>query len=127
MRVRLWGSTLMAMLVCRETAADELELKAGSVVRFASVEEGRRILGTRDDFVASLSAFDRSARLRTGRDVNTEKYLKFVSAQVLAWEDAEIQKLRSVLESIGKKLSRFRISRHIGPQRIPNRRIPALR
>jgi hypothetical protein len=99
----------MTMLVCRGTAADEIELQAGSVVRFASIEEGRRILGTRDDFVASLSAFDRSARLRTGRDVNTEKYLKFVSAQVLAWEDAEIQKLRSIFESIGKKLSRFRM------------------
>ena len=38
-----------------------------SKLDFASAEEGKKLLTQQDEFVKELSAFDRAARLRTGR------------------------------------------------------------
>lgn len=56
------------------------------VVRFASVEVGRRELARKDEFTRRLSAFDRAARLKSGDPVSEAQFLEFVGAQVLAWE-----------------------------------------
>jgi hypothetical protein len=55
--------------------------------QFASVDQARALLTTRDEFVTRLSPFDRAARLKTDRDVSEREYLEFVGASVRPWED----------------------------------------
>ena len=56
---------------------------------FATVAEGRKALGRRDDFINQLSPFDRSARLKTDREVSKSELLDFVKQQLLGWTEAE--------------------------------------
>lgn len=76
-------------------------------ISFASVDEGRAILMTRDDFVSRLSPFDRSARLKTVRDVSEREYLAFVGKNVLEWTPDEKAAVQSAWNSLIPKLGDF--------------------
>ncbi len=62
-----------------------------------------KILKTEDDFILSLSDFDRSARLQTDKNINTDEFLDFISKQVLAWDQYDIEKLEKITSSISDK------------------------
>lgn len=54
-------------------------------IRFASLEEGAAELRKEDDFIVRLSAFDRSARMKTSEEVSASAFLSFVGGEVKAW------------------------------------------
>ena len=78
---------------------EAIEIRAGTKVEFASAADGARLLASRDVFVQAMSPFDRSARLKTDRDVTEAEYLAFVSRQAMNWTEGEKLKLRAILES----------------------------
>lgn len=57
----------------------------GSVVRFASVEEGRRVLMADDDFIAATSDFQRSAFILKEPPTTREEFLAFHTGAVMPW------------------------------------------
>jgi hypothetical protein len=79
---------------------------AGTPATFATAEQGRAVLGKRDEFVAALSAFDRSARLKKDVPVAEPEYLAFVRANVLEWNDADRQRVAAALELLQTWLHR---------------------
>lgn len=82
-------------------AAYGVALNAHSDLRFASLEEGRRVLGTVDNFSRALSTFDRSVRRQTDQPVSQDDFLQFASQQVLPWTDAEVEQLKGILTPVG--------------------------
>jgi hypothetical protein len=81
-----------------------------TTIVFATIDEGKRVLGTRDDFVQRMSPFDRAARMKTARRVPEEEFLKHVSQNVLAWSDAEKQAVESAVKGIRPSLETMRLS-----------------
>ncbi|MFZ6647226.1 hypothetical protein ACO0LO_15990 [Undibacterium sp. TJN25] len=59
------------------------------VFSFATAQQARTVLTTRDDFVQGQSPFDRAARLKTASEVSESTYLKFVSDNAQEWSDRE--------------------------------------
>jgi hypothetical protein len=86
-----------------------IELQKGTDIVFAGVEEGRKRLSEKDEFIKSLSPFDRSARLMTDKPVSEEEFLEYVAEQVMPWTEDEINRLRPVINSISAKLKRFKL------------------
>jgi hypothetical protein len=74
---------------------------------FATADEGRKILTTRDDFIRALSPFDRAARVKTDKDVSEKAFLEFVGRSVLDWTDAEKASLVSALERLKAPFDRL--------------------
>ncbi len=74
---------------------------------FATRQEGRDILTTRDEFVEQMSPFDRSCRMRTDRDVTVKESLDFVSNNVLALEKEDEERIRPIIAGVESKLKRF--------------------
>ena len=105
-RLKIVGGLLLVLsLAARPLAAESLG--GGAVAIFASAAEGQKILTERDNFVRRLSPFDRSARLKTERPVNTPEYLALVGRSVRDWEaeergraSAALQSIRSALETL---------------------------
>ena len=89
--------------------ADEVPLTPETVVHFATVEEARKVLGTRDEFVSRMSPFDRAVRMKTDRPVSEEQFLKAVAGGARAWETEEIETLKRSLRVIGPELSRMQV------------------
>ena len=84
------------------------EVRLGSTtLSFATVEEGKRVLTSRDDYVERMSAFDRAARLKTDRVVPERDYLEFVGKAVVAWEEAEKEKVYLAMEGVEEELKKM--------------------
>ena len=79
-------------------------LAGDSVVRFATVDQGRRLLAASDEFVQRTSPFDRAARLKSAEDVSIEQYLEFVGQNVTEWSDAERARVEQALAAIRPRL-----------------------
>lgn len=86
-----------------------IELQKGTDIVFAGVEEAKKHLTKKDDFIKFLSPFDRSARLETDKPVSEEEFLEHVANQVRPWTDEEINQLRPVIHSISEKLKHFEL------------------
>lgn len=78
-------------------------------ISFASVEQGRTVLTSHDDFVSRLSPFDRAARMKTDRDVTEKEYLAFVAKNVLEWTPDEKDAVQSAFNSLAAKLNELNL------------------
>jgi len=85
------------------------QLQPGTVVRFSSVQEGRKVLARRDEYLAALSPFDRSARLKTAAAVDEKTFVKFVTGEVVAWSREEIAVITTSLEAVSARLSGYKL------------------
>jgi hypothetical protein len=77
----------MRHLTCAVVLAAVLHGPAAGAAKLAlgSPEKGRVELTRRDDYIARLSPFDRSAKLKTDRAVDEATHLAFVGASVRDW------------------------------------------
>ena len=85
-------------------SAQTLPLYGATPVRFATAAESRQLLATRDDFVAAMSAYDRSARTGRSGAVTEAEFLKFAEEQALDWAPAEIGKISRAVAGISARL-----------------------
>lgn len=92
-----------------DSATALVPIAAETNIRFASVEQGQAVLGQRDRFVDAQSPWDRQARLKTDRAVSVDEYLKFAAGEVIAWSDADRQKLVAALEKVRERLRPWRL------------------
>lgn len=72
---------------------------------FAPASQGREILTARDDFVQRLSRFDRAARMKTGKEIPEEVYLRFVGENVQDWSSDEKAILESALSTVQPRIN----------------------
>ena len=77
---------------------------------FAEVEEAKIILSAKDDFIKSLSPFDKSARLKTDRFVSDEEFLEFAANQVRPWTVGEKVRFRVVIKSAANRLKEYNLN-----------------
>jgi hypothetical protein len=100
----------LAFLLCLPgwaAAAEDVPLTSDTLVRFASVEDGARVLTADDDFTKSLSRFDLQSRLQKSGDVTLDEWRKFNTQQVQPWEEKQISRLTAALGRLQKRLVRF--------------------
>ncbi len=94
---------VMTLAPALSVGAESLTLGTATNVSFASVEAGRTILTTRDEFVAALSPFDRAARMKTPRDVPEKEFLEFVGRSVRAWAPDETNQIAAIIRGLAAK------------------------
>lgn len=85
-------------------------LQKGTEIVFASVEEAEKILTRKDHFIKSMGPFDRSARLKTGKEVSEKKFLEHVANQVLPWTVGEKIRIEAVFKSIVGRIEDFNLN-----------------
>jgi hypothetical protein len=92
-------ASLATLLAAAPLTVESLEIE------LASIEQGRAVLGARDDFVARLSPFDRAARLKSGGEVSEGEYLAFARAAAREWSNDERARLTAAFAAIEHKLA----------------------
>src|SRR5262245_56774697 len=86
-------------------AEPSLEIDLGeNQVRFATVAEGREVLGRVDAFTKEWSRFDLEIRLRRTDDLNEADVRKFAADQVLPWEERDQARVRASAARLKEKL-----------------------
>jgi len=86
------------------------ELQKGPELIFASVEEAKKQLTQKDNFIKSLGPFDRSARLKTDKPVSEKEFLEYVANQVLPWTVGEKVRIETVFKSIAGRIEGFNLN-----------------
>ncbi len=84
-----------------------IELHEGTELVFAQVEEAKKRLTTKDDFIKNLSPFDRSARLKRDKSVSEEEFLEYIAEQVQPWTINEKTNITALIESVAGQLKNF--------------------
>lgn len=102
----LFAALLLAVLSVGSSSAD-VPLDGKTVAHFASVDEGRALLTRKDDFIARLSPFDRSARMKVARAVSEREFLDFVGKNVAAWTPSEAGAVEAAIKKIRPRLAEF--------------------
>jgi hypothetical protein len=97
------------MILCFKSFSVELVKIENANIIFLSSEKAKSILNENDNFVKNLSPFDRSSRLKTGKDISTDEYKEFITGQTLDWKDSEINKLKKITDKIVSKLKPYNI------------------
>jgi hypothetical protein len=85
------------------------KLSSESDLVFASRDTGIAILTIRDDYVSRMSRFDRMLRLKSTQPVSERAYLDFVAANVLEWSDADITRLKPLVQKLRAAMQQFRL------------------
>jgi len=67
---------------------------------YADVETAKEILITRDEFINAMSPIDRSIRMKTTETVSVDSFVNFLGQNALEWNDAEIEILKTAMDSI---------------------------
>lgn len=97
----------VAALGADPSLATAIPVNQTSVVRFASAEEGRRLLTKTDTYAAALSPFDRQAKTGSRQPVDTPAFLDHAGRQVLQWKPDERQRLARIVGRLAEKLAPF--------------------
>ena len=92
------------ILALAKSGYSEVRIGDTTTFTFATIEQGKKILTVRDDFIQRLSPFDRAARMKTDKDISEEEFLQFVASNALAWNDDEISMVESSLLSLKPRL-----------------------
>jgi hypothetical protein len=82
-----------------------------SAYGFATLAEGRAILGARDDYVRATSALERSARLRTSDAVDGDRFTEYMRGSALDWTEQQRRYLRPLITRLDRFLSGFKWKR----------------
>ena len=80
-------------------------LPGGTEVVAVSLEAGRKLLTTVDDYLSQQSPFDRQARVNLRRqvvEVTLPMYLDYIASQVMSWSQAEIEALGVIVSAMAK-------------------------
>jgi WD40 repeat protein len=85
----------------------DVPLHPGTVVRFASLEEGQQILGSVDDYVRNMSPFERQAILKSQNPVTEEGFLLFASKQVAEWDEEQISDATVKIKRVASMLEKL--------------------
>ena len=88
----------------------DVDLRNGVIGRFADVDEGVRILTTKDEFIVRMSPFDRSARMKTDKAISEAEFLRFIEANVRAWTADEKRTVGSAIERVRPGLDALSLS-----------------
>lgn len=96
---------LLLLLLPTGLCCADMKLDQRTVVVFATVQQGKEILGRQDDFVKRMSPFDRAARIKTDKTVSEKEFLAFVTRNVLSWTPDEIAKVEAALRALKPKLA----------------------
>lgn len=75
---------------------------------FATVAEGRAVLGARDNYVLATSPLERSAKLKTAETVSEERFREHMQNAVLEWTPEQRKNLAPLLDRMAGFLKGLR-------------------
>ena len=81
----------------------------GTVVRFATLEQGQAVLGAADEWLPLTSEFQRASTMRRHPPVSLETFRQFSASAVLAWSEPQQQRWRSALERLAPKFAALNV------------------
>lgn len=78
---------------------------AATSFEFATVEQGRTIIGTRDEYIERLSPLERALKAKSEVPVSEAEFLRLLTSAVQPWSDADRATVQTALDAIRPQLA----------------------
>jgi SagB-type dehydrogenase family enzyme len=96
---------VLLLTIFAQLLSGQVRINENTIIEFATVKQGRNILGAKDDYSEKLSRFDLTAKMQTDKPVTRQDYLANAADSVVSWTDEEKKNLEPALEQIKSDLS----------------------
>ncbi len=73
------------------------------------MNEARKFLATKDNYIKSYTPFDRSIRMKTEKDISEKAFFSFISNQAMEWTGSEQIRMKEVIKSAAIKLESLKL------------------
>src|SRR5438105_1016162 len=83
-----------------DARAFPLKCRTNTVVRLIDGNRAAEEFGRIDQFVSSMSAFDRQALLKSATPVGDREYLDFIADQILPWENKYAEVVAAIVNGL---------------------------
>jgi hypothetical protein len=97
-------------VLCQASTAADTDLRSDCIAHFATAAEAAEVLGQKDEFIQRLSAFDRSARMKTDASVSEEKFVAFVKSNAASWTGTERARVEAAIAEIRPALEKLSVA-----------------
>jgi len=91
----------------KELAAEQESLYKNTKLAFATIEEARTILTTKDNYINSQTPYDRKLRVNKDEPVSIEEYFDFLKEQTIDWTDSEKNKIKEIVKNVKPLLEKY--------------------
>lgn len=91
-------------------ARQEIRITSSTTVAFATLEQGRALLGGHDAFTGAMSRFDRAARMRVIGNPTEAEFLRFAAGCARPWSADEQRQITARFVEIAPLLRRWKLS-----------------
>ena len=81
----------------------------GTVVRFATVAQGRAVLGNQDDWIVATSDFQRAAVIDVAPPVTPARFLAFAADTVKPWSAPQEARWRKALDALAPRFAALKV------------------
>ena len=78
-------------------------------VRFASIAEGRAVLGADDPWIAATSDFQRAATAGVRPPMSRQAFQEFAAGTVQSWPDAEAERWQAAVDAVMARAAALRV------------------
>jgi hypothetical protein len=99
------GQVFAQAVAGADPASDAQGASANFSLRFLERDDGGKLLGKHDDFIDSLSPFDRQARLQATADPGTEAFLRATVEDVVDWAEDDRLRVQAAVKAVASKLA----------------------
>lgn len=108
---RLWIAlaVTLASASAAHAQADGYSGIKGTVVRFATVAQGRAVLGAEDDWTAATSDFQRAATMGVAPPVTRARFLAFTVGTVKPWSAPQEARWRKALDTLAPRFAALHV------------------
>lgn len=95
--------------ICLGQQSSSVQLNEKTSLSFTSVEEGRKLIGIRDDYINRLGELEIQLRLESKKPVTIPDFLKGMQASVIEWKPEEIKLLREATRTLQEKMKPYHL------------------
>ncbi|MEW6705256.1 MAG: DUF4157 domain-containing protein [Pseudomonadota bacterium] len=99
----------VALLLAAQAAWAQFTGIDGTVVRFASVEQGRAVLQAEDEWLAATSDFQRAAVMGVAPPVSPERFRSFQGETALPWSPQQQARWERALAAVAPRLNALQV------------------
>ena len=94
---------------CSAQEPRSVRLDEKTTLTFASVEQGREVIGTRDGFIERLGELEIQLRMDSAIPVSKKDFLASLQAQVRQWGDDEGALVESAAKVVRERMQDYRL------------------
>ena len=95
--------------ICDGQESPKVEINGNTSLVFTTIEQGRKLIGERDDYIKRLGELEIQLRLESKEPVTVQAFLEGMQSSVIEWKPDEVKLLTEATRTLREKMNAYRL------------------